>query len=262
MALENKVAIVTGGAQGIGLAIAKRFLREKAKVIIADIDNKAGKEAEKALRKIGSARYIHCNVAERLDVHNLVASALDEHGRIDVLVNNAAIVASSSFLDLTEEDFDNVMSVNLKGAFLCSQAVAKHMISQTQNGDTPGSIINLSSINAVVAIAEQVPYSISKGALNQLTRVSAQALAKHSIRVNAIGPGSIATQMLEKVMAEDPDAKAKILSRTPMGRPGEPEEIASIATFLASEEASYITGQTIYADGGRLGLNYTVAVEE
>ncbi|MEO0327791.1 MAG: SDR family oxidoreductase [Pseudomonadota bacterium] len=259
--LEGKVAIVTGGAQGIGLAIAERFLREKAKVILADIDDKTGQKVEKTLRKIGTVRYCHCNVAERLDVHNLVARAIDEYGQIDVLVNNAAIVNGSEFLEITEEDFDKVLSVNLKGAFLCSQAVGRQMVEQVSEGKPPGAIINISSVNAVFAIANQVPYSISKGGLNQLTKVASLALAKYGIRVNAIGPGSIMTKILETVAA-DPEAKNTILSRTPLGRIGKPSEIAAIATFLASDEASYVTGETIYADGGRMGLNYTVPVGE
>ncbi len=179
MSLEKKVAIVTGAAQGIGYAIAKRFLREKARVIIADVDEKAGQEAISALTKIGNARYVHCDVAQRLDVHNLVAGTIDEYGRIDVLVNNAGIVSAGEFLTLSEEEFDRVMAVNLKGAFLCSQAVARHMVNQVGDGMEAGSIINISSINAVYALADQVPYSVSKGGLNQLTRVAAQSLAKY-----------------------------------------------------------------------------------
>lgn len=258
MTLENKVAIVTGGAGGIGLAIASRFLRDGAKVVIADIDDERGEAAEAELKEIGEAAYVHCDVAEKLDVRNLVASTLNIHGDIDILVNNAGVVAGADFLDLEEADFDRVISVNLKGAFLCSQAVARHLVDRVEAGGAAGTIINLSSINAVVAIADQVPYSISKGGLNQLTRVTALALAPYGIRVNAIGPGSIQTDMLAAVN-EDEAAKARILSRTPLGRIGDPREIASIAAFLASDEASYITGQTIYADGGRLPLNYTVA---
>ncbi len=261
VALENKIAIITGGAQGIGYAIAERFLREKARVIIADVDDKVGMAAAKKLKKIGSVKYVHCNVAERLDVHNLIAGAIDDFGHIDILVNNAGIVIGAEFLDLSEEDFDRVLDVNLKGAFMCSQAAAKHMAKQVEDGHEPGSIINMSSINAVFAIENQVPYSISKGGLSQLTKVASLALAKHGIRVNAIGPGSIMTKMLESV-ANDVEAQNKVLSRTPMGRIGDPSEIASIAVFLASNESSYVTGQTIYADGGRLGLNYTVPIKK
>jgi glucose 1-dehydrogenase len=134
------------------------------------------------------------------------------------------------------------------------------MVERVGEGGAPGAIVNMSSVNAVFAIANQVPYSISKGGINQLTKVMALALAPHGIRVNAIGPGSIATDMLGSVM-DDAEARKRILSRTPLGRIGEPSEIASIAAFLVSDDASYITGQTIYADGGRLPLNYTVPVK-
>lgn len=261
MKLENKVAIVTGAAHGIGYAIAERFLREKARVVIADVDDKGGAAAEKALGKIGSVKYHHCDVSQKLDVHNLVASTVDDFDGIDVLVNNAGIVSGAEFLDVTEDEFERVLSVNLKGTFLCTQAVARHMVEAVEAGGNPGNIINMSSVNAVFAIANQVPYSVSKGGVNQLTKVASLALAKHGIRVNAIGPGSIMTRILESV-AGDAEAQAQILSRTPMGRIGETSEIAGIAAFLASDDASYVTGQTIYADGGRLGLNYTVPVND
>jgi len=261
MKLTDKIAIITGGAQGIGLAIAERFLDEGANVVIADIDTAAGEEAEKRLGKTGTLKFIHCDVAQKLDIHNLVAETLDDFDRIDILINNAGTIAGADFLDLKEADYDRVLNVNLKGAFLCGQAVARQMVEQVKNGGDAGVIINMSSINAVVSIANQVPYSISKGGLNQLTKVMALALAEHNIRVNGIGPGSIMTKILESV-ANDEQARQTILSRTPLGRIGDPEEIAAIAAFLASDEASYITGQTIYADGGRLALNYTVPVKD
>jgi NAD(P)-dependent dehydrogenase (short-subunit alcohol dehydrogenase family) len=170
-------------------------------------------------------------------------------------------VHAADFLDLAEADFDRVLNVNLKGSFLLGQAVARHIVARVKDGGKPGAIVNMSSVNAVFAIANQVPYSVSKGGVNQLTKVMALSLAPYGIRVNAIGPGSIMTEMLASVNA-DPAAKNRILSRTPMGRIGEPAEIAAIAAFLASDDASYITGQTIYADGGRLPLNYTVPVKE
>lgn len=261
MKLTDKIAIITGGAQGIGLATAERFLQEGAYVVIADIDNKSGEEAQKRLGKNGTCKFISCDVGQKLDIHNLVAATLDEYDRIDILVNNAGTIAGADFLDLEEEDFDRVLNINLKGAFLCGQSVARQMVKQVKNENDPGTIINMSSVNAVFAIANQVPYSISKGGLNQLTKVMSLSLAEYGIRVNAIGPGSIMTKILEAV-AHDEEARHRILSRTPLGRIGDPEEIASIAAFLASEDASYITGQTIYADGGRLGLNYTVPVKE
>ena len=255
--LERRTAIVTGGAQGIGLAIARRFVEEEMDVVIADIDDERGHAAEEELARIGSVRFMHCDVSDRLDVRNLIAKTLDAFGSIEVLVANAGIVHTADFLDLEEADFDRVMAVNVKGVFLTAQGVARHMVERVKAGDRPGSIITLSSVNAEVAIANQLPYTASKGAIRQLTKVMALALAPHGIRVNAIGPGTIMTEMMEQVVADDA-ARARVLARTPMGRIGTGEEIAAVAAFLASDQASYITGQTIYADGGRLALNYTM----
>ncbi len=260
MSLSGKAAIVTGGASGIGYAIAEHFLGKGARVAIADIDQDRGDKAVRELSKLGEIRFVRADVGNRADVDALLAAAIDAFGAIDILVNNAGIVHAADFLDISEEDFDRVLRVNLKGSFLTGQAVARHMVERVKAGGKPGAIVNMSSVNAVFAIANQVPYSVSKGGINQLTKVMALGLAPHGIRVNAIGPGSIMTEMLASVNA-DPAAKNRILSRTPLGRIGEPAEIASIAAFLASDGASYITGQTIYADGGRLPLNYTVPVK-
>ena len=259
MRLENKVAVVSGAARGIGYAIAERFLSEGARVIVADVDEDGGSDAVMRLGAHGAARFVHCDVSDRLSVRNLVAASVEAFGAIDVLVNNAGIIHAADFLDLAEEDFDRVLRVNLKGAFLLGQAAARRMVKQIEDGGAPGAIVNMSSVNAVFAIANQVPYSVSKGGLNQLTKVMGLALALHGIRVNAIGPGSIMTDMLATITT-DRAARERVLSRTPLGRVGEPAEIAAIAAFLASDDASYITGQTIYADGGRLPLNYTVPV--
>ncbi|MDP3899419.1 MAG: SDR family NAD(P)-dependent oxidoreductase [Mesorhizobium sp.] len=261
MTLAGKIAIVTGAAGGIGYAIAERFLRERMKVVVADFDAAKGEKAVAELAKLGDVRFIRTDVGAQADVDALVEATLAAHGHIDVLVNNAGIVHGAEFLDLTEADFDRVLRVNLKGSFLVGQAVARIMVDRVKAGGAPGAIVNMSSVNAVFAIATQVPYSVSKGGVNQLTKVMALALAPYGIRVNAIGPGSIMTEMLASVNA-DPEARHRILSRTPMGRVGQPSEIASIAAFLASDDASYITGQTIYADGGRLPLNYTVPVAD
>ena len=197
----------------------------------------------------------------RAQSRRCVEAALGAHGGIDILVNNAGIVHGADFLDVSEADFDRVLRVNLKGTFLVGQAVARQMVEQVKAGGAPGAIVNMCSVNAVFAIANQVPYSASKGGVNQLTKVMALSLAPYGIRVNAIGPGSIMTDMLASVNA-DPAARHRILSRTPLGPHRRPAEIAAIAAFLASDDASYITGQTIYADGGRLPLNYTVPVKE
>jgi glucose 1-dehydrogenase len=257
--LSGKTAIVTGAARGIGLACAKRFVDEGARVVLADIDARAG-EAE-AKRLGGAARFVHCEVGSAKETENLVAETSQVFGGVDILVNNAGIVHGADFLDLAEADFDRVLRVNLKGAFLLGQRAARQMVEQVKAGKRPGAIVNMASINATVAIANQLPYSVSKGGLLQLTRAMALALAPHGIRVNAIGPGSIMTEILAAV-ASDAEAKRRILSRTPLGRIGAPEEVAAVAVFLASDEASYITGEIIYVDGGRLALNYTVPVKE
>ena len=249
-ALTGKRAIVTGAAQGIGAAIAERYAAEGADLILADIDM----AALEALADRISAHAVEADVARIADLDRLFEVARELWGALDVLVNNAGVVHPAEFDELTEDAYDRVMAVNVKSAVFATQRAARLMTAG-------GSVINMSSVNAVLAIPNQIPYAISKGALRQLTNVSAQALAPRGIRVNAIGPGTILTEMGRSVMADNP-ARRKVMSRTPLGRPGEPYEIASIAVFLASAQSSYITGQTIYADGGRLGLNYTVPVKE
>jgi glucose 1-dehydrogenase len=260
MQLENKAAIVTGGARGIGLAIARRYVAEGAKVIIADVDVAAG---EAAASSLGSVRcsFVRTDVGDRRDADHVVGEACRLFGGVDILVNNAGVVHGADFLDLEEADFDRVLRINLKGAFLVGQTAARRMVAQVKAGKPPGAIINMSSINAVVAIPNQVPYCVSKGGLAQLTKVMALSLAPYGIRANAIGPGSIMTDIL-KAVGTDREAKRRILARTPLGRIGEPEEIAAIAVFLAGQDSSYITGQTVYADGGRLGLNYVMPVPD
>jgi glucose 1-dehydrogenase len=256
--LDGKAAIVTGGARGIGLAVASRFVKEGASVLIGDRDD-AGAEAA---RTLGSqCRFVRGDVGEAADAARLVNEARAAFGAVDVLVNNAGIIHAADFLDLAEADFDRVLRVNLKGSFLVGQAAARQMVAQVKAGRPAGVIVNMSSINAAVAIPNQVPYCVSKGGLSQLTKVMSLALAPHGIRVNAIGPGSIMTPMMATI-ATDREAKRRVLSRTPLGRIGEAEEVASLAAFLASDEASYITGQVIYVDGGRLALNYVVNVPD
>jgi glucose 1-dehydrogenase len=256
--LDGKAAIVTGGARGIGLAVASRFVREGASVIIGDRDD-AGAEAARTLGP--QCRFVRADVGEAADAVRLVDEARAAFGGVDVLVNNAGIIHAADFLDLAEADFDRVLRVNLKGSFLVGQAAARQMVAQVTAGRPAGAIVNMSSINAAVAIPNQAPYCVSKGGLSQLTKVMSLALAPHGIRVNAIGPGSIMTPMMATI-ATDREAKRRVLSRTPLGRIGEAEEVASLAAFLASDDASYITGQVIYVDGGRLALNYVVNVPD
>ena len=259
MKLDGKVAIVSGGARGIGLAIAKRYVTEGAKVVIADVDVAAGDAAARALG--ATCRFKAADVGDGQQAQDLVTFACEAFGALDILVNNAGIVHAADVLELKEADFDRVLRINLKGAFLVGQAAARRMVDQVKAGRPAGTIINMSSVNAVLAIPNQVPYCVSKGGIAQLTKVMALSLAPHGIRVNAIGPGSIMTDILKSV-ATDREAKRRLLARTPLGRIGEPDEIAAIALFLASDDAAYVTGQTVYADGGRLALNYTVPVKD
>ena len=265
--LKRKTAIITGGAKGIGFACARRFLSDGYNIIIADQDKQKGREAIKNLgADDDQARFIATNIADKLSVHNLLAETLNAFGQIDVLVNNAGILLKGGLLDLDIKDFDKVMGVNLRGAFLVSQAVARHMVETLKHDiDAENSgdyaIINISSVNAVVAIADILAYETSKGGLNQLTKAMALELAPFGIRVNAVGPGSIKTDMLAGV-AENEAALEMIHSRTPLGRLGTPDEVANVVAFLASPDASYITGECIYIDGGRLALNYLMAKKQ
>lgn len=248
--LAGKRALVTGAAQGIGKAIAAAFVAEGAQVLLVDLD---AKRLAETAAELGQEALV-VDIGKKAEIEHIFAHVAECWGGLDVLVNNAGITHAAELDALTEEDFDRVLAINLKAPLWATQAAARLM--------GPGSaVINMSSVNAVLAIPNQIPYAVSKGALKQLTNVTALALAPKGIRVNAIGPGSILTDMLKAIM-NDRVAEEKILSRTPLGRCGEPEEVAAVAVFLASSESSYITGQTIYPDGGRLGLNYTVPVQQ
>ncbi len=254
MSLSGKVAIITGAARGIGRACAERFAREGAKVIVADVDQARGQETVAAISAGGTETlFVACDVGDSVQVSGLIAASVDAFGSLDVLVNSAGILQNADFLDVTEQDFDQVLRVNLKGPLLVGQAVARQLIDQGRGG----AIVNLSSVGALLAAPFQASYNVSKGGVAQLTRVMALSLAPHGIRVNAVGPGTIGTDMTNDLL-EDVALRRQILSRTPLGRVGDPAEVAAVVVFLASEEASYITGQTVYCDGGRLPLNFTV----
>jgi glucose 1-dehydrogenase len=249
--IEDKAAIVTGAAQGIGLAIATRFVEEGARVLLADRNQKLVEAAAARLKQ--AAATVDVSVKEEVD--GMVQRAIAAYGQVDILVNNAGVFHGANFLDLTEADFDRVMAINLKSVLFAMQAVAPHMI-----GRKSGAIVNVASIAAVLGADTALAYCVSKAGVVQLTNVAALALARHGIRVNAIGPGTIATEMSQAAYA-DPEVQRQVLSRTPMGRVGQPEELASAALFLASDDAAYVTGKTIYVDGGRMGLNLTVPLE-
>jgi NAD(P)-dependent dehydrogenase (short-subunit alcohol dehydrogenase family) len=247
---QGRVCIVTGGAQGIGEACVRRFHREGAQVVIADVDEARGQALADSLDGV---RFVHCDVGHKADVDALVETTMAQHGRIDVLVNNAGIFKAADFLDVSEEDFDAVLRINLKGAFLVGQAVAREMARLGK-----GSIVNMSSVNGVMAIPTIASYNVSKGGINQLTRVMALALAEKGVRVNAVAPGTIATELAAKAVLTSDDAKQKIMSRTPLKRLGEPAEVADAVAWLASDAASYVTGEIVMVDGGRMTLNYTM----
>jgi NAD(P)-dependent dehydrogenase (short-subunit alcohol dehydrogenase family) len=255
--LAGRVTVITGAAQGIGQACAERFALEGAPVVLLDVDDARGEALANRLGSQGAqALYRHCDVGDKAQVDAAVAAALDRFGRLDVLVNNAGIFRAADFLDIAEADFDAVLRVNLKGAFLMGQACARAMVRQ----GTGGAIVNMSSVNGVMAIPSIASYNASKGGVDQLTRVMSLALVDHGIRVNAVAPGTIATELARQAVLGSDEARARILSRTPMKRLGEPAEVADAVAYLASDAASYITGEILYVDGGRRTLNYTVPI--
>jgi glucose 1-dehydrogenase len=252
--LQGRGIVVTGAAQGIGEACARLLAADGARVALWDVDDARGQALASAL----GGHYAHCDVASKAEVDAALAGTLAALGRIDGLVSNAGIFKAAPFLELTEADWDAVLDVNLKGSFLVGQAVARQMVAQRARDGGGGAIVNMSSVNARLTIASIASYNASKGGIDQLTRVMALALAEHGIRVNGVAPGTIATELAAKAVLTSEEAKARIMSRTPMKRLGEPAEIASVVAFLLSDAASYVTGETVLADGGRMTLNYTV----
>jgi NAD(P)-dependent dehydrogenase (short-subunit alcohol dehydrogenase family) len=254
--LGGKVCLITGGAQGIGEACVRLFVEDGARVVFVDIHKAKGEALQAQLQQQGhDVLFMACDIGSKAEVESLVSQVIERLGQIDVLISNAGIFKAAPFLEVTEADFDEVLRVNLKGAFLIGQAVARVM--KTQGG---GAIVHMSSVNGVLAIPEIASYNVSKGGLNQLTRAMALALADSGIRVNAVAPGTIATELANKAVLTSEEARQKILGRTPMKRLGNPVEVAHVVAFLASDAASYITGEVITVDGGRMALNYTVKV--
>jgi len=246
--LNGKVAVVTGAARGLGVAIATRFAQEGARVLLVDIDEEAVKAAANTLDQ----HSLPLDVSQRSEVERMIATAAEHLGPVDILVNNAGIYRNTPLQDLTEAELDRVLAVNLKSALFGIQAVAPQMIARRS-----GCIVNVASIAARLGAVGTIAYSAAKAGVVQLTTVAAIELAPHNVRVNAIGPGTFATEMSVGAYA-DASMQARVLSRIPMGRTGLPEEAAGVALFLASDDSSYVTGKTIYADGGRMGLNLTM----
>ena len=256
MRLKDKVAIVTGAARGIGRATAERLIEEGAKILICDIDEA---QLMRTAAELGGEDRVLAQLVDVVNkghVEQLVEKAVQHFGRLDIMVNNAGIAPVVDFLDVTEEMLSRVLDVYLKGAFYGTQAAGRQMIKQ---GDG-GVIINMSSINSGLANPNVAPYAISKGGMNQVTSTAAVAFAPHGIRVVGVGPGTIMTDMVAGAFMNSAGHHA-ILSRTPLGRYGQASEIAAVVAFLASDDASYITGETVYVDGGRRVLNYVVPVK-
>ncbi len=249
--MANKpLALVTGAAQGIGYACAEALAEDGAQLILCDINADGVQEA--AARLGHGATAMHCDMADTDQINAMFDAIEAEHGVVEILVNNAGVALPGDFLTTSLDEFRKVIDINLIGTFAALQRAAKSMVAR----EVQGSIINMSSINAVVAIPSIAAYCASKGGVTQLTKAAALALAPHNIRVNAVGPGSIDTAMMASVNA-NPDAMKTVMSRTPLQRVGSAREIGDTVAFLASKKASYITGETIYVDGGRLGMNYT-----
>jgi len=247
---DTPIALVTGAARGIGCACAEAIAETGARMVLADIDTDGVKTA--AERIGGNAVGIRCDIGDPAQITAMFDRIEAEVGPVSILVNNAGIARPGDFLETSLEQFRSVIDVNLTGTFVAIQRAAKTMVA---NG-IEGAIVNMSSINAQVAIPSIAAYCASKGGVMQLTKAAALALAPHNIRVNAVGPGSIDTEMMAAVNA-NAGAMEMLLSRTPLKRVGTPREIADVVAFLASGKASYITGETLYVDGGRLALNYT-----
>ncbi|MEM6387128.1 MAG: SDR family oxidoreductase [Pseudomonadota bacterium] len=244
---DKPLALISGAAQGIGLACAEALAADGYKVLLADLRETVTGEAE----RLGGEGYI-CDFSDPAAILGLFDRIEAEQGPVSALVNNAGIAMPGDFLTYDLAAFDTVLGVNLRGVFVATQRAAQTMVAQ----GIEGAIVNMSSINAQVAIPAIPAYCASKGGVMQLTKVAALALAKNNIRVNAVGPGSIDTEMMAGVNA-NPEAFKVAMSRTPLGRPGGAKEIGDVVAFLCSPKASYVTGETIYVDGGRLGLNYT-----
>lgn len=248
--LKNKVALVTGARRGIGRAIALALATAGAKVVVTDIDEKECEVVVKEIKELGSEGLAKkVDVTKKEEIDEAVKATVEKFGKLDILVNNAGICPFKPFLELTEEDWDKVLDINLKGYFLCAQAATREMIKRKW-----GRIINIASVamgQMGVGMANIVHYVASKGGIAGMTEALAVELAPFGINVNAISPGVIETKMAESVVT-DPKAREVILRRVPKGRVGQPKDIAQAVVFLASEEADYVTGAVLVVDGGWL----------
>jgi NAD(P)-dependent dehydrogenase (short-subunit alcohol dehydrogenase family) len=248
--LTGKVAIVTGGSDGIGKATALTFAREGAKVVIVGRNEAKGRRALRELKEVGEATYFKVDVSDSQQVKRMVEDTIQRYGRVDILINNAAICPPGDVVTTTEAIWDEVIDINLKGVFLCSKYAIPHM---QKNGG--GAIVNIGSINSLMAMENEAAYDASKGGVLMLTKAMALDFARSRVRVNCICPGAIETPMLKASLdtAKDPKAaRVSLIQKHPLRRAGTPEEIAQAALFLATDDSSFITGATIPVDGGIL----------
>ncbi|MFC6066143.1 3-oxoacyl-ACP reductase FabG [Streptomyces ochraceiscleroticus] len=241
--LADKTAVITGGAQGIGLAIAERFVQEGAKVVLGDLNLEAAEAAAKGLGGPAVARAVRCDITNAGEVDTLVQTALDAFGSLDVMVNNAGITRDATMRKMTEEQFDQVIDVHIKGTWNGTRKAAAVMREQKS-----GAIVNISSLSGKVGMVGQTNYSAAKAGIVGLSKAAAKELAHHGVRVNAIQPGLIRSAMTEAMPQKAWDQK---MAEIPMQRAGEPGEVASVALFLASELSSYMTGTVLEVTGGR-----------
>lgn len=243
---ENKVAIVTGGSSGIGLAIASLFVERGAKVVIAARDEKNGVKAEKIIRSQGGeCFFVKTDVSQASDVERLIATTITRFGHLNYAVNNAAIEGQKGFLDWTEQEWDNIININLKGVWLCMKNQIPAMLNVGG-----GAIVNVSSVAGLIGFPMHTPYVAAKHGVHGLTKTASLEFAKQGIRINTVCPGTILTPMLEQGFANNPENAQIAINSTPMGRVGQPEELAEAVLWLCGSKSSFVTGATLSVDGG------------